>query len=141
MEERERMEREGAQKRLFKAQPILREEDPIPLPERERKPLTDVEEFVLHVNHRAQERSEFDKKIKEKEVMYKRLREEQETSKLIEEENEIKQMRREMVPHARPLPKFDNPFLPQRSAKDLTKAKSPISRVKQRGGRRQRANS
>lgn len=29
-------------------------------------------------------------------------------------------MRRTMVPHARPLPKFDNPFLPQKWVKNLT---------------------
>ncbi|ONK65538.1 uncharacterized protein A4U43_C07F38130 [Asparagus officinalis] len=138
MEEKERMEREEAQKRLFKAQPIMKE-DPIPLPERERRPLTDVQEFVLQVDHRAVERSEFDKKIKDKELMYKRLREENEAAKLVEEEKAVKQMRREMVPHARPLPKFDNPFLPQKSTKDLTEARSPMLRVKQRKEQRKHA--
>ncbi|KAL0926738.1 hypothetical protein M5K25_002983 [Dendrobium thyrsiflorum] len=119
-EERERMEREEAERRIFIAQPIL-EEDPIPLPGRERKPLTDVQEFVLLVDHRAVERSKFDKKMKEKELTGKRIREEQENAKMvkskhciIEEEKEIKQMRRTMVSHARPIPKFDNPFHPQK---------------------------
>jgi targeting protein for Xklp2 len=81
--------------------------------------------------------------IKEKEKTYKRLREENEfahkvTSSLllkcsnssfyllllidrcnlvclkIEEEKALKQLRRTMVPHARPLPKFDRPFRPQK---------------------------
>ncbi|XP_072957294.1 protein TPX2 [Typha angustifolia] len=135
MEEKERMEREEAQKRLFRAQPILKE-DPIPLPVKERKPLTEVQEFLLHVDHRSVQRSEFDKKMKEKEVKYKRLREESEAAKMMEEEKVVKQMRRTMVPHARPLPKFDNPFLPQRSAKEATKPKSPDLRVNHRGERR-----
>ncbi|KAI0527384.1 hypothetical protein KFK09_002984 [Dendrobium nobile] len=130
-EERERMEREEAERRIFIAHPIMKE-DPIPLPERERKPLTDVQEFVLHVDHRAVERSEFDKKMKEREMTGKRIREEQENAKMIEEEKVIKQMRRTMVPHARPIPKFDNPFHPQKSTKEKTKPKSPKLLVKQR---------
>jgi hypothetical protein len=35
----------------------------------------------------------------------------------IEEEKALKQLRRSMVPHARPLPKFDRPFRPQRWVK------------------------
>ncbi|KAL6657984.1 hypothetical protein ACP70R_005764 [Stipagrostis hirtigluma subsp. patula] len=112
MEERARMEREEAQRRIVKAQPILKE-DPIPLPEKERKPLTEVQQFVLHVDERAVERSEFDNMIKEKEKTYKRLREENEFAQKIEEEKALKQLRRTMVPHARPLPKFDRPFRPQ----------------------------
>ncbi|RZC65330.1 hypothetical protein C5167_009021 [Papaver somniferum] len=128
MEQRRRMEAEEAQMRIFKAQPILKE-DPIPVPEKERKPLTQVQEFQLHVDHRAVNRAEFDKKIKEKETEYKRYREESESAKVMEEEKALKQMRRTMVPHARPLPKFDNPFLPQKSSKETTKAKSPNLRV------------
>lgn len=131
LEERQRMEKEEAERRKFKAQPVIRE-DPLPLPERERKPLTEVQAFVLHVDHRAVHRSEFDKKIKEKEVLYKRMREECETAKMIEEEKAVKQMRRAMVPHARPAPKFDNPFLPQKSAKEFTKAVSPNLHVARR---------
>lgn len=134
LEEKARLEKEEAQRRLFKAQPIMKE-DPLPPPERTRKPLTEVQEFVLHVDHRAVHRSEFDKKIKEKETMYKRLREENESMKQIEEEKAVKQMRRTMVPHARPLPKFDNPFLPQKSIKEATKPKSPKLRVIRREDR------
>lgn len=32
----------------------------------------------------------------------------------IEEEKALKQLRRTMVPHARPVPKFDHPFCPQK---------------------------
>ncbi|KAG2645569.1 hypothetical protein PVAP13_2KG431700 [Panicum virgatum] len=135
MEERERIEWEEAQRRIVKAQPILKE-DAIPLPEKERKPLTEVQQFALHVDERAVQRSEFDNMIKEKEKTYKRLREENEFAQKIEEEKAVKQMRRSMVPHARPLPKFDRPFRPQRSTKQVTRPKSPQLLVDERGARR-----
>ncbi|KAL8158523.1 hypothetical protein V2J09_000060 [Rumex salicifolius] len=135
MQERLRKERQEAQMRIFKAQPVLKE-DPIPVPEKERKPLTEVQEFNLHVVHRAVERSEFDKKVKEKEVFYKRYREEQEAAKMMEEEKALKHLRRTLVPHARPLPKFANPFMPQKSCKETTKAKSPSLRISHRKERR-----
>ncbi|XP_062190749.1 protein TPX2-like isoform X2 [Phragmites australis] len=135
MEERERTEREEAQMRIIKAQPILKE-DPIPLPEKERKPLTEVQQFALHVDERAVQRSEFDNMIKEKEKTYKRLREENEFAQKIEEEKALKQMRRTMVPHARALPKFDRPFRPQKSMKQVTKPKSPQLQVDERRARR-----
>ncbi|KEH30703.1 targeting protein for Xklp2 protein [Medicago truncatula] len=129
-EERLRMERQEAQMRKFKAQPVLKE-DPIPVPEKVRKPLTQVQEFDLHLNHRAVDRAQFDQKIKEKEVVYKRYREESEAARMIEEEKALKQMRRTMVPHARPVPNFNNPFCPQKTSK-TTKPKSPNLRVLQR---------
>ncbi|KAI4322700.1 hypothetical protein L6164_022370 [Bauhinia variegata] len=135
MEERQRMEREEAQKRIFKAQPILKE-DPIPVPEKVRKPLTQVQEFDLNVDHRALDRAEFDQKIKDKEMMYKRYREESEAAKMMEEEKALKQLRRTLVHHARPVPKFDNPFCPQKSCKEATKPKSPHLRILHRKERR-----
>ncbi|PAN14095.1 hypothetical protein PAHAL_2G383800 [Panicum hallii] len=135
MEERERIEQEEAQRRIVKAQPILKE-DPIPLPEKERKPLTEVQQFALHVDERAVQRSEFDNMIKEKEKTYKRLREENEFAQKIEEEKALKQLRRSMVPHARPLPKFDRPFRPQKSTRQVTRPKSPQLQVDERGARR-----
>ncbi|KAK7263681.1 hypothetical protein RJT34_31275 [Clitoria ternatea] len=135
MEERRRMEKEEARMREFKAQPVLKE-DPIPVPEKARKPLTQVQEFNLQVNHRAVDRAQFDEKIKEKEMMYKRYREESEAARMIEEEKALKQLRRTMVPQARPVPNFTNPFCPQKSNKDTTKPKSPNLRVLQRKERR-----
>lgn len=37
--------------------------DPIPVPEKVRKPLTQVQEFNLQVDHRAVDRAEFDQKV------------------------------------------------------------------------------
>ncbi|KAL9666836.1 hypothetical protein QQ045_001179 [Rhodiola kirilowii] len=133
IEERQRLEKEAAEMRIFKAQPILKDSDPIPpLPEKVRIPLTQVEEFNLQADHRALERAEFDNKVQEKEMMYKRYREESDAAKMMEDEKALKQMRRTMVPHARPVPKFANPFFPQRSLKDPTTPKSPKLRVVQR---------
>ncbi|XP_038683473.1 protein TPX2-like isoform X2 [Tripterygium wilfordii] len=134
-EERRRKEEEEAKLRIFKAQPVLKE-DPIPLPEKVRKPLTQVHKINLHVDHRAVDRAEFDHKIKEKEMIYKRYREESEAAKMIEEEKAWKQLRRTMVPHARPMPSFDNPFCPQKACKEPTKPKSPKLRVTKRKERR-----
>ncbi|XP_070038170.1 protein TPX2-like isoform X2 [Nicotiana tomentosiformis] len=135
MEERRRMEEEETKMRNFKAQPVLKE-DPIPVPEKVRKPLTEVQDFKLHVDHRAHDRAEFDKKIKEKEMMYKRYREEAESAKMMEEEKALKQLRRTLVPHARPVPKFDHPFQPQKSSKQATKARSPKLQIVKRKERR-----
>ncbi|KAK4727387.1 hypothetical protein R3W88_032304 [Solanum pinnatisectum] len=135
MEERKRLEEEEANMRLFKAQPILIE-DPIPVPEKERKPFTEVQEFNLHVNHRAVDRAEFDKKIKEKETTYKRYQEEAECARMMEEEKALKQLRRTLVPHARPVPNFDHPFLPQKSSRHVTRPSSPKLQVIKRKERR-----
>ncbi|CAN6572928.1 unnamed protein product [Malus baccata var. baccata] len=135
MEERQRKEKEEAQIRVFKAQPILKE-DPIPVPEKERKPLTQVQEFNLQVDHRAVDRAEFDQKVREKEMMYKRYREESEAARMVEEEKALKQLRRTLVPHARPVPNFEHPFCPLKCPREATKPKSPHLRVLQRKERR-----
>ncbi|XP_078433505.1 targeting protein for XKLP2 isoform X2 [Wolffia australiana] len=130
-EEQERMEREEAEKRVFKAQPVLTK-DPFPTVKKERKPLTEVQGFDLHVEHRARDRAEFEKKVKEKEALCKRMREENEVLQKVEEEREVKQMRKTMVPTPLPLPNFANPFLPQKSNKEVTKARSPALKVAMR---------
>ncbi|PHT96304.1 Protein TPX2 [Capsicum chinense] len=82
MEERHRMEEEEAKMRNFKAQPVLTE-DPIPVPEKVRKPLTEVQDFKLRVDNRSVDRAEFDKKIKQKEMMHKRYRKEKESARMV----------------------------------------------------------
>ncbi|XP_055809303.1 protein TPX2-like isoform X2 [Solanum dulcamara] len=138
MEERRRMEEEEAKMRNFKAQPVM-SEDPIPVPEKVRKPLTEVEDFKLRVDNRSLDRAEFDKKIKQKEVMHKRYREETESARMMEEEKALKQLRRTLVPHARPVPKFDHPFLPQKSSKQVTKPRSPKLQIVKRKERKSMA--
>lgn len=127
-EELAMIEREEQEMRKFRAQPII-SNAPVHVPEIPRKPLTEVQEFTFHADARALERAEFDQKVKEKENLYKRFREDYETAKKLEEERCIKKMRKSMVPQARPVPTFDKPFVPKRSSKQLTKAKSPNLRV------------
>lgn len=52
------------------------------------------------------------------------------------EEKTLKQLRT-LVPHAGPVPNFANPFVPQKSCEETTKAKSPklcVLRGKERKG-------
>eukprot|EP01018_Ginkgo_biloba_P016911 Gb_32374 [translate_table: standard] len=124
MEDRARAEKKETERRKFRAQPNMCNA-PVYIPEVPRKPLTEVQEFTFHVDARAVDREEFDKKVIEKQNMYKRFREEYEAAKKVEEERAIKIMRKAMVPHARPMPLFNKPFAPQRSSKELTEPKSP----------------
>nr|XP_016476551.1 PREDICTED: protein TPX2-like [Nicotiana tabacum] len=57
--------------------------------------------------------------------MYQRYREEAEAARLMEEEKALKQLRKILVPHARSVPRFDNPFLPEKSSRAVTKPRSP----------------
>ncbi|VYS69245.1 unnamed protein product [Arabidopsis thaliana] len=72
------------------------------------------QEFNLHVDHRPIERADFDHK----------------------EERALKQLRRTIVPQTRPVPNFNNPFLPHKSNKETTKPNSPKLRVIRRIHRR-----
>ncbi|KAH7843215.1 hypothetical protein Vadar_013982 [Vaccinium darrowii] len=61
-EERMGIEKEKAQMRVFKAQPILKE-CRFPVPENEREPLTEVQESNLRADQRPVDRAEFDKNV------------------------------------------------------------------------------
>ncbi|CAH2073987.1 unnamed protein product, partial [Thlaspi arvense] len=98
MEERMGMEREGAQNRLFKAQPGSNSDSSES--KKARKPLTEIQEFNLHIERRTVEGTDFDQKIKEMENQYKRYRDKSEAAKMVEEERFQKQMRKTMVPYA-----------------------------------------
>ncbi|GJX78108.1 protein TPX2 [Tanacetum coccineum] len=54
----------------------------------------------------------------------------------MEEEKALKQLRRTLVPHARPVPNFNKPFLPRRSSKGVTKPRSPRLKIIERTERR-----
>ncbi|KAL3677511.1 hypothetical protein R1sor_027459 [Riccia sorocarpa] len=114
-EERKRAEEMEVARRTFRAQPTL-SNAAVVLPFRPRKPLTEVQEFQFHLDNRAIERAEFDKRLLEKGNQYKRFKEEREAARKAEEEKMIKALRKEMVHHARPMPVFGKPFAPQSSA-------------------------
>ncbi|CAM6104698.1 unnamed protein product [Calypogeia fissa] len=124
-EERKQAYELEASLKAFRAQPNLSSMVPVFVPQRSRKPLTEVHEFTFHLETRAAERADFDQRVAEKHNQYKRFREEYEAARKAEEDRSIKAMRREMVPHARPMPVFHRPFVPQRSTKELTRPVSP----------------
>ncbi|KAI5074743.1 hypothetical protein GOP47_0010704 [Adiantum capillus-veneris] len=134
-DENRRIEKEEMDHRKFHAQPILCNGS-VFVPERSRKPLTEVQEFAFQVDTRALERAEFDRKVAEKQNCYKRFREEYEATKRADEERLIKSMRRTMVPQALPLPIFEKPFIPKRCSKELTRPRSPKLSVTHRRERR-----
>ncbi|CAM6109343.1 unnamed protein product [Calypogeia fissa] len=124
-EERKQAYELEASLKAFRAQPNLSSMVPVFVPQRSRKPLTEVHEFTSHLETRAADRADFDQGVAEKHNQYKRFREEYEAARKAEEDRSIKAMRREMVPHARPMPVFHRPFVPQRSTKEPTRPMSP----------------
>ncbi|KAF7144706.1 hypothetical protein RHSIM_Rhsim04G0070200 [Rhododendron simsii] len=83
-EERLRIEKEKAQLRAFEARPIVKE-NPFPVPEKVRKPMTEVQEFNLRPDNQAVDREEFDKNIKEKEITYTRYIDKAESARMMQE--------------------------------------------------------
>ncbi|CAK9255531.1 unnamed protein product [Sphagnum jensenii] len=123
-EERAKAEQIEAALKEFHACPNL-SNAPAFIPVKSRKPLTEVQEFNFHVDHRAVERAEFDLQVMEKHNQYKRFREEVEAFRKEEEKQFIKSMRREMVPIAQPMPEYPQPPMPLRSSKQPTIPASP----------------
>ncbi|MED6146816.1 hypothetical protein PIB30_038217 [Stylosanthes scabra] len=95
------LQQEMEEQLMFNAQSISKE-DPFPVTDKVRKPLSQVKEFSLHSENGA-------------------------VAEMIEEEKTLKHLRRSKFPHVMPAPKLDHPFFPNnnRSAKDTTKSKSP----------------
>ncbi|KAI8558570.1 hypothetical protein RHMOL_Rhmol04G0105100 [Rhododendron molle] len=94
-EERLRIDKEKAQLRAFEARLIVKE-NPFPVPEKVRKPMTEVQEFNLSPDNRAVDREEFDKnvlpspphyviEIKEKETTYTRYIDKAESARMVRE--------------------------------------------------------
>uniref|UniRef100_A0A0E0GIX0 TPX2 C-terminal domain-containing protein n=1 Tax=Oryza nivara TaxID=4536 RepID=A0A0E0GIX0_ORYNI len=89
------------------------------------KETTEPVDLVLHSDVRAIERAEFDQYVSERNKFAEQLRLERERQQKLEEEEMIKQLRKELVPKAQPMPYFDRPFIPKRSAKPATVPKEP----------------
>ncbi|TVU47951.1 hypothetical protein EJB05_07569 [Eragrostis curvula] len=84
------------------------------------KERTEPIDLVLHSDVRAVERAEFDQYVLERNKFAEQLRLEREWQKELEEEERIRQLRKELVPKAQPMPYFDRPFVPKRSSKPAT---------------------
>ncbi|XP_044983765.1 translation initiation factor IF-2-like [Hordeum vulgare subsp. vulgare] len=89
------------------------------------KERTEPVDLVLHSDVRAIERAEFDQYVSERLKMGEELRLERERQEKLEEEEIIKQLRKELVPKAQPMPYFDRPFVPKKSSKTITIPKEP----------------
>ncbi|URE17189.1 Targeting protein for Xklp2 (TPX2) [Musa troglodytarum] len=88
--------------------------------------------IVLHSDVRATERAEFDQFVAERMNFAEQLKLEREIQKKLEEEEEIRQLRRELVPKAQPMPYFDRPFIPKRSERPQTIPKEPRFHIRPR---------
>nr|CAD1822598.1 unnamed protein product [Ananas comosus var. bracteatus] len=89
------------------------------------KESTEPIDLVLHSDVRAVERSEFDHYVAERLSFAEQLRLERERQQKLEEEEEIRRLRKELVPKAQPMPYFDRPFVPKKSARPRTVPKEP----------------
>ncbi|KAF0910869.1 hypothetical protein E2562_004828 [Oryza meyeriana var. granulata] len=89
------------------------------------KEATEPVDLVLHSDVRAVERAEFDQYVSERHKFAEQLRLEREWQQKLEEEEMIRQLRKELVPKAQPMPYFDRPFIPKRSTKPATVPKEP----------------
>ena len=67
------------------------------------KPLSEVGNFMLHSERRAQEREAFDIKLKQKEAEMEGAKRELESRRRREEEEEVNRMRKQAVPKAQPI--------------------------------------
>ncbi|CAM0871974.1 unnamed protein product [Alopecurus aequalis] len=89
------------------------------------KERTEPVDLVLHSDVRAVERAGFDQQVSDKIKLGEQLRLEREREEKLKEEERIKQLRKELVPKAQPMPYFDRPFVPKRSTKGITIPKEP----------------
>ncbi|CAL5191144.1 unnamed protein product [Lathyrus oleraceus] len=89
------------------------------------KEITIPVDLKLHTDMRALGRAEFDEQVAEKLLFIEQYKLERERQQKLEEEEEIKRLRKELVPKAQPMPYFDRPFIPRRSAKCPTQPKTP----------------
>ena len=72
-------------------------------PKPSEKPLSEVSNFSLHSDRRAEERTKFEIKLKQKEAEIEGAKRELEMRKKREEEEEVQRLRREAVPRANPI--------------------------------------
>uniref|UniRef100_A0A0D9VR54 TPX2 C-terminal domain-containing protein n=1 Tax=Leersia perrieri TaxID=77586 RepID=A0A0D9VR54_9ORYZ len=77
------------------------------------KETTEPVDLVLHSDVRAVERAEFDQYVSERHKFAENLRLERERQQKLEEEEMIRQLRKDLVPKAQPMPYFDRPFIPK----------------------------
>lgn len=92
-----------------------------------RLPVTQAHEFVLNSDVRAAKRREFEEAERERRAEEKRMAMEREAERVRREQEEIRELRKQMVPKARPIMMHDpNPIVQKRNDNfKLTEPKSP----------------
>merc|ERR1719397_927085 len=83
------------------------------------KPLSEVSNFSLHTDRRAEERTRFEMKLKQKEAEIEGAKRELEKRKKREEEEEVQRLRKEAVPRANPIRNYKH--------LDITKSDKPLT--------------
>ncbi|XP_062204439.1 microtubule-destabilizing protein 60-like isoform X2 [Phragmites australis] len=86
---------------------------------------TEPIDLVLHSDVRAVGRAKFDHQVAERSSFLEEVKLAKERQQKVDEEIEIKQLRKEQVPRAHPMPDFTRPFVPKRSVKPQTIPREP----------------
>jgi len=109
---------------LFKAsEPRVLTQVPF-VPKPSDKPLSEISNFTLHSDRRAEEREAFDLKVKQKEVDMEGAKREQEVRRKREDQEEIAKIRKAAVHKAQPIRNY-KPIEVKPSEKPLTYPASP----------------
>ncbi len=125
LKEREEEERQR-HVHQYKAKPFV--DQPAPFPQvKSSIPLTNVQEFVLNSDVRAVRRAEFEQAERQRRMEEAKFASERERERQEREEQEVREMRKRMVPKARPVGYgIDSNPLPQKRAPlALTVPQSP----------------
>ncbi|XP_046842645.1 targeting protein for Xklp2-like isoform X2 [Xenia sp. Carnegie-2017] len=116
----------------FKAKPCKVVHDAPFVPQKSKKPLTEVSEFTLNTNSRAERHEELEMNKKEREQIDEELRRERDAQREKEEQEALVKLRQQLVHKAQPIHKYKNVKI-KPSDKPLTEAQSPVwSEMKRR---------
>ncbi|CAN6338704.1 unnamed protein product [Urochloa humidicola] len=86
---------------------------------------TEPIDLVLHSDVRSIDRAKFDHQVTERNSFMEGVKLERKRQQKVDEEIEIKQLRKQQVPRAHPMPDFTRPFLPKKSVKPQTIPREP----------------
>ncbi|XP_063597841.1 targeting protein for Xklp2-like isoform X1 [Penaeus indicus] len=137
LEEQARLDREQREFRA-RSDAILHKQPFIP--EKSKKPLTDISGFTLNTEIRSEERNEFEMHRKRKEDELLAAKREQEDRQAAEEAAEVARLRRSIVHKANPVPNY-KPHVVKPSERHPTIPKSPNFSTDTRLRSRSRADS
>ncbi|CAN6343475.1 unnamed protein product [Urochloa humidicola] len=118
------MEEERMRNPLAQNLPYTTDEPETPVKPPMKEPTESID-LVLHSDVRAVGRAKFDQQVTERNSFMEEVKLERKKQQKVDEEIEIKQLRKQQVPRAHPMPDFTRPFKPKRSVKPQTIPKEP----------------